>query len=71
MAGSTLEQLMAVSAERRQPALEREDRLLAERYAGRYVAYTDAWDAQYELIRTVLAATSDPAEFERLCSASG
>lgn len=71
MAGSTLEQLAALSAERRRPALEREDRLLAERRAGHYVAYTDAWDAQYELVRTVLAATPDRAEFERLCGAAG
>lgn len=71
MAGSTLEQLKALSAERRRPAREREERMLAERYAGQYVAYTDDWDDRYQLVRTVLAATPDRAEFDRLWDANG
>ncbi len=73
MAWSTLEQLKAHMAALRKPALDREDGILREKYTGQYVAYTDDWK-EYELTRTVLAATPDLAEFQRFlasCGASG
>jgi len=60
-----VEQLEARSSARRKPALDREHDLLNARYAGQYVAYLDHWD-EYELMRQVLAATPDRAEFERV-----
>ena len=64
MAWSTLEQLKALRAAARKPAIDREDRILHQKYAGQYVAYTDDWNGD-ELVRTVVAATPDLAEFQR------
>jgi len=64
MAWSTLEQLKALRASARKPALDREDRILHQKYVGQYVAYTDDWNGD-ELVRTVVAATPDLAEFQR------
>jgi hypothetical protein len=64
-----VEQLEALSAARRKPALDRENEHLYATYAGQYVAYTDDWNDRYELTRTVLAASPDRAEFERLWDA--
>lgn len=69
MSWSTIEQMKARNAQLRWPALEREEQILNAKYAGQYVAYTDQWDDNYELIREVLVATPDLAEFQRLQSA--
>lgn len=68
MEWSTLEQLKAWNTPVRQASRVRAGRLLDEKYPGQYVAYTDAWDGE-ELVRTVVAAAPDLAEFQRLLAA--
>lgn len=65
MAGSTLEQLKAWWTPARKSARDREDRRIAEHYPKRYVAFVDEWDGE-ELVRTVVGAASDLADFVQL-----
>lgn len=68
MEWSTLEQLKAWSTPARRASRARARQLLEEKYPGRYVAYTDEWSGE-ELVRTVVAASPDLVEFQRLLAA--
>ena len=68
MGWSTLEQLKAWNTPTRQAARAREDQILAEKYPGKHIAYTDDWSGE-DLTRTVVAVSPDPAEFARLLAA--
>jgi hypothetical protein len=68
MEWSTLEQLRAWNTPTRQASRARARCLLDEKYPGQYVAYTDDWNGE-ELVRTVVAASADLAEFQQLLAA--
>ncbi|HYH68019.1 MAG TPA: hypothetical protein VD866_25210 [Urbifossiella sp.] len=46
----------------------RQDALLAERFAGQVVAYVDTWAGE-KLTREVVAASSDPSDFQNQLAA--